>query len=217
MYRSAARPRSRPGRPVCRLGGEAVGSAARGAAQVSLARGRRGEPGGRASPANGFGAPAVAVVTASLHVIGLTQLARCSPQLARCSLCGGQTANEDLSVFFAAGRDGATARPSSAARRTQKAGEVAARHAVRGRAGEGHRPRSSGRPRGGRGRVRTMRRYGARSTASHLVPRLSHLVSLRPRLVLGVDVTLVNVGNTSWLAHCPRLRGNAARRAFLKT
>jgi len=112
-----------------------------------------------------------------------------------------------------AGRDGATARPSSAARRTQKAGEVAARHAVRGRAGEGHRPRSSGRPRGGRGRVRTMRRYGARSTASHLVPRLSHLVSLRPRLVLGVDVTLVNVGNTSWLAHCPagatRQRGAA--------
>ena len=55
VYRSAARPRSRPGRPVCRLGGEAVGSAARGAAQVSLARGRRGEPGGRASPAYGFG------------------------------------------------------------------------------------------------------------------------------------------------------------------
>ena len=96
VYRSAARPRSRPGRPVCRLGGEAVGSAARGAAQVSLARGRRGEPGGRASPANGFGSPAVAVVTASLHVIGRQNL-RNWPLVARnwCSLCGGQTANED--------------------------------------------------------------------------------------------------------------------------
>ena len=47
--KSAARPRSRPGGPVRRLGGEAVGSAARGEAQVSRARGRRGEPGGPGS------------------------------------------------------------------------------------------------------------------------------------------------------------------------
>ena len=48
-------------------------------------------------------------------------------------------------------------------------------------AGEGHRPRGTGRP-----RVRTMRRYGARST-------VSHLVSLEPELVFGDvgPVTLV--------------------------
>ena len=50
VQESVARPRSRPGGPVRRLGGEAVGSAARGAAQVSRARGRRAEPGGSGQP-----------------------------------------------------------------------------------------------------------------------------------------------------------------------
>ena len=94
---SAARPRSRPGGPVRRLGDEAVGSAARGAAQVSLWPGG-GEASRAPGPARLMGpAHTRVVVTASVNVIGpsqLTQLARCSPQLARCSLCGGQTANE---------------------------------------------------------------------------------------------------------------------------
>ena len=84
---------------------QCAGSGTRRWARQRRGRRRLAWPGGSeasraAGPARLMGSAhtAVAVVTASLHVIGpsqLTQLARCRPQLARCSLCGGQTANEN--------------------------------------------------------------------------------------------------------------------------
>ena len=79
---------------------QCAGSGARRWARQRGGRRRLAWPGGSeasraAGPARLMGSAhtAVAVVTASLHVIGpsqLTQLARCSPQLARCSLAGAR-------------------------------------------------------------------------------------------------------------------------------